>query len=83
MQETLKHLTQIQPPRNYINIASLDKVANYIKNRFETLGLEVKYQHFKVGNKNYKNIIATINSKYSKRLIVGAYKKWHLRYYRF
>jgi len=43
MQETLKYLTQIQPPRNYINIASLDKVANYIKNRFETLGLKVKY----------------------------------------
>ena len=31
MKQTLKYLTQIQPPRNYKNIDSLNLVAEYIK----------------------------------------------------
>jgi len=73
MKNTLKYLTQIQPPRNYQNIDSLNNVANYIKNRFESLNLEVSFQEFKVDGTIYKNIIATINPHYSKRLIVGGH----------
>ena len=32
MKNTLKFLTQIQPPKNHKNIDSLNKVASYIKN---------------------------------------------------
>lgn len=39
MQEVLKYLTQITPPRNYKNIASLNEVANYLKERFSQIGL--------------------------------------------
>ena len=73
MQNTLKYLTQIQPPRNYKNIDSLDNVANYIKSRFEAIGLIVKFQEFKIDTKVYKNVIATLNPNYTKRLIVGGH----------
>jgi len=73
MKETLKYLTQIQPPRNYNNIVSLNKVANYIKNRFKQLGLIVKFQKIEVDGNIYKNMIATLNPQYLKRLIIGSY----------
>jgi hypothetical protein len=34
MYETMKYLTQINPPRNYKNVDSLNQVADYIKMRF-------------------------------------------------
>lgn len=73
MKETLKYLTQIQPPRNFLNIESLNNVAAYIKNRFEQYGLTVEFQNFDVDGKTYKNIIATINPEHSKRLVIGGH----------
>ena len=73
MYKTLKYLTQVQPPRNFINVDSLNKVANYIKNRFEQSGLTVEFQEFKVDGNIYKNVVATLNSQYSKRLIIGGH----------
>ena len=73
MYETLKYLTQIQPPRNHKNIDSLNKVADYIKSRFEDIGLEVVFQEFNVDGKVYKNVIGTINPEYDKRLIMGGH----------
>ncbi len=73
MKETLKYLTQIQPARNFLHIDSLNNVANYIKRRFENIGLEVEYQEFTVSNKLYKNVISTLNPQYKKRLIVGGH----------
>jgi len=67
MYETIKYLTQVNPPRNYKNINTLNQVADYIKHRFEAIGLEVVFQEFEVDGKIYKNVIATLNSKYEKR----------------
>ena len=73
MKNTLKYLTHIQPPKNYKNIQSLNNVANYIKNRFKALDLEVSFQEFEVDGNTYKNVIATLNPQYEKRLIVGGH----------
>ena len=73
MHETLKYLTQIQPPRNHTNIDSLNKVADYIKSRLEDIGLEVVFQEFNIDGKEYKNVIGTINPEYDKRLIIGGH----------
>ncbi len=73
MRDTLKYLTQIQPARNFKNIESLNKVADYIKMRFELLELKVTYQEFEVDGNIYKNVIATLNSQYEKRLVVGGH----------
>jgi len=73
MHETINYLTQIHPPRNYKNNDSLNRVAEYIKNRFETIGLDVVFQEYKVDGKIYKNVIATINAEYDKRVIFGGH----------
>ena len=73
MYETLKYLTQINPARNYKNVDSLNHVANYIKERFENINLEVEFQEFEVSGNIYKNVIATLNPEYDKRVIFGAH----------
>ena len=47
MVKTLKYLTQIQPPRNYRNIDSLNNVALYLENRFKDMGLETSFNYCK------------------------------------
>ncbi len=39
MTDTLKYLTQIDPPRNHKNISSLNAVAAYLESRFQTIGV--------------------------------------------
>ena len=73
MVKTLKYLTQIQPPRNYRNIDSLNNVASYLDDRFKDIGLETSFQNYVVDNNEYKNVIATLNPQYEKRLIIGAH----------
>lgn len=73
MLETLKYLTQIQPPRNFRNIDSLNNVALYLENRFKDIGLKTFFQNFIVDKNEYKNVIATLNPQYEKRLIIGAH----------
>ena len=73
MVKTLKYLTQIQPPRNYRNIDSLNNVASYLEDRFKDIGLETSFQNYVVDNNEYKNVIATLNPQYEKRLIIGAH----------
>ena len=73
MIKTLKYLTQIQPPRNYRNIDSLNNVALYLEDRFKDIGLETSFQNYVVDNNEYKNVIATLNPQYEKRLIIGAH----------
>ena len=73
MVKTLKYLTQIQPPRNYRNIDSLNNVALYLEDRFKDIGLETYFQNYVVDNNEYKNVIATLNLQYEKRLIIGAH----------
>ena len=73
MVKTLKYLTQIQPPRNYRNIDSLNNVASYLEDRFKDIGLETYFQNYVVDNNEYKNVIATLNPQYEKRLIIGAH----------
>ena len=73
MLETLKYLTQIQPARNFRNIDSLNNVALYLENRFKDIGLKTFFQNFIVDKNEYKNVIATLNPQYEKRLIIGAH----------
>ena len=73
MLETLKYLTQINPPRNYKNIESLNNIASYLEDRFKDIGLKTSFQNYVVDNNEYKNVIATLNPQYEKRLIIGAH----------
>ncbi|RAU82042.1 M28 family peptidase [Pontibacter arcticus] len=66
-------LTSINPPRNYRNLASLEKAADYIKTEFEKAGAPTELQHWEAEGKTYKNVIATYNAGKPKRLVVGAH----------
>lgn len=73
MKDTVKFLTQIQPPRSHNSIDSLNRVAEYIRNRFEAIGLSVSYQEFEADGNIYKNVIATLNPHYEKRVLFGGH----------
>ena len=73
MYETMKFLTQIQPPRNYKNLDSLNNVAQFIYDHFESFKLEVSFQEYEVDGKIYKNVIGILNPHLDKTLIVGGH----------
>jgi len=73
MIDTLHTLTEIQPPRNYRNISSLNEIADYIKLRFEENGLEVSFQEYTIFGFTYKNVIGVMNPDNKRTLIVGGH----------
>lgn len=70
----VKFLTDINPPRNYLNLDSLNKAAEYIYAEFEKAGCqELSIQKFEVNKNEYKNIICSYGTGNSERLIIGAH----------
>lgn len=66
-------LTGIKPARQYRNLASLNKAADYIHAEFKKLGGPVTEQKFLVEGHEYRNIIASFGPPDAERLIVGAH----------
>ena len=66
-------LTAIQPARQYQNLASLNKAADYIYAEFEKLGGTVTEQKYLVEGHEYRNIIASFGPPAAERLVVGAH----------
>jgi len=72
--ETVNFLAGLEPTRSFCNILSLDKAADYIKSRLNTLkNLKVTEQTYEVQGATIRNIRALYNSGKAKRLIVGAH----------
>lgn len=69
----IKALTGINPPRNYLNIESLNRVAEYIHSEFQKLGCDLTVQPFVVNGNEYKNIICSFGERGAERVIVGAH----------
>lgn len=69
----VKFLTEINPPRNFENISSLNAVAEYIFNEFARLDCKVSYQNFNIWKHEYKNVIATFGPEEGERIIIGAH----------
>lgn len=70
------HLTQITKTpksRNYLNISTLNSVADYIYNELEKVCDSVYFQNFMVNENIYKNVIASIGPKDAERIIIGAH----------
>lgn len=71
--QDVQELTSISPARNFANLASLNKAADYIKAEFEDLDCQVTEQRYKVDGNEYRNIIATFGEDHAERVIVGAH----------
>lgn len=71
--EDVLTLTSIQPPRHYLNLASLDAIAGYIAHELGKLNGTVEYQKYKAQGREYKNVIATFGDVSKQRVVVGAH----------
>jgi hypothetical protein len=66
-------LSSIDPPRNYQNVSSLDRAADYIFKEFSQCTTRVEIQRYPVNDKEYKNVIASFGPMKGERIIVGAH----------
>ncbi len=69
----VEFLTSIRPYRNYLNVGSLNKTADYIYQTFREFSDEAYFQEFSVGGNRYKNVICSINLQAEERIIIGAH----------
>lgn len=66
-------LTSIYPYRNYKNLESLQKAADYIETEFKQTGLLVSRQAWEAKGNTYENVIAAFQPEKKQRFIVGAH----------
>ena len=59
MYNDVETLTSVNPPRNYKNPDSLNKIAEYIHDELARLDCKVKFQPYQVQEIEYKNVIAS------------------------
>jgi len=73
IKEDLKAITTLEQPRNYRNIASLDTVAQYIKDELSKVCDSTQFQTYQVQKNEYKNVIGSIGLDHHERIIIGAH----------
>ncbi|MCK4464670.1 MAG: M28 family peptidase [Bacteroidales bacterium] len=73
MYNDVETLTSVNPPRNYKNPDSLNKIAEYIHDELARLDCKVKFQPYQVQEIEYKNVIASFSEGSGERIIVGAH----------
>lgn len=69
----VEFLSSIYPYRNYKNIGSLRKAADYIEEEFKKTGLQISRQEWEAKGNIYQNIIASYQPDKKQRFIVGAH----------
>ncbi|MEQ6125129.1 M28 family peptidase [Pseudotenacibaculum sp. MALMAid0570] len=73
LQKDLTFLTNLELPRNYKNLSSLNKVADHIKQELIKVCDSVAFQSYKVKNQEYKNVVGSIGLNHKERIIIGAH----------
>jgi len=66
-------ITKTNKSRNYLNITTLDIIANYIKIELTKVCDVVTYQKYEVDGYEYKNVIGSIGLNKKERIVVGAH----------
>ncbi len=69
----VKFLTSIYPYRNYKNIESLNKAADFIEGEFKKTGLPTARQQWEAKANIYENIAASYQPEKTSRFIIGAH----------
>lgn len=73
LKEHLDQLVLTEKPRNYQNLKVLNQVADYIHNHFRLYTDSVSFQNYVVKGDTFKNVIASYNTQYDERIVVGAH----------
>lgn len=71
-----KHLTVLTKTnlfRNHENTDQLDETAAYIYAAFSKYADTVYYQTYKIGSREYRNVIASFGTAFPQRIVVGAH----------
>ncbi len=66
-------LTSITPARNHQNLGSLNYIAGCIAFELSKLSCRVDSQKYLVGEREYKNIVATFGDIHKERIVIGAH----------
>ncbi|NTW59942.1 MAG: M28 family peptidase [Nitrospirae bacterium] len=73
LRQDVHMLTDIDPPRNARNVASLDRCASTILDAFKTTRGRIDVQRFTQDGKEYKNVICSLGPEAGERIVVGAH----------
>lgn len=69
----LRGITRVFGNRDFSNIYSLNKTADYIKEEFERFADTAFFQEFVVNDQTYKNVLCSFGKDNSQRIIIGAH----------
>ncbi|MCG8337950.1 MAG: M28 family peptidase [Proteobacteria bacterium] len=69
----VEFLTGLRPYRNFKNVNSLNKAADFISRQLGQNGLQPSFQPYLVDGKGYKNVVASLGPANADRLIIGAH----------
>lgn len=73
LQHHVQTLSQGFIPRDARHPENLDRVANYIRQEFESAKADVTEQAYEVNGTTYKNVIAAFGTERKERIIIGAH----------
>ena len=66
-------LTKTAVSRNYEHVDQLNEIADYLLKEFQQYADTAYFQTYKIGTREYKNVIASFGTENIERLIVGAH----------
>ncbi|MBI4823378.1 MAG: M28 family peptidase [Nitrospirae bacterium] len=71
----IKYLTEVVGERSYMDVEKLNMTADYIEERFRSIGCDTKRQPFQYAGNTYWNIICEIRglSEPDKTIVIGAH----------
>jgi Zn-dependent M28 family amino/carboxypeptidase len=74
----VRRLSEQLVPRDQSRTDNLDRVAEYVRAKFEEAGGTISEQPFEVGGRTYRNVIADFGPDSKERIVVGAhYDAYH------
>ena len=73
LERHVRALSEEFVPRNYAHAVNLARAAEYIFHEWQSYGLKPRYQKFKAGGKEYRNVIVELGPSSEERVVVGAH----------
>lgn len=59
--------------RNFKDVQELNRVSAYIREQMRLFGIPCQYQNYKVNDEAYRNVVCSLKSKNTEKVIIGAH----------
>lgn len=73
LERHVRALSEEFVPRNYSHPENLARAAEYIFHEWQAYGLKPRYQKFKSGGHDYRNVVVELGPESEERVVVGAH----------